>query len=216
MVGIWGCVVMWLESGCSWGGGFYIHNPMRMIEGERVRCRYTNQFISRCDDLIESVLGEGLCMYIGRVPTAWHASLAITDSTCAITRTLEEQHCMSFEACHRGGQERISGGCQTIPHAKENLSMWMSWSHMEYAPLEAGINVPPVVQSLYLPHCHGSYFHSVQILLHVRLLPSNYGNAIIASIILEEEMTLAKLKTRISEEMLYLVCKKCHHFNSKT
>jgi hypothetical protein len=44
------------------GGGFYIHNPMRMIEGERVRCRYTNQFISRCDDLIESVLGEGLCM----------------------------------------------------------------------------------------------------------------------------------------------------------
>jgi len=131
MVGIWGCVVMWLESGCSWGGGFYIHNPMRMIEGERVRCRYTNQFISRCDDLIESVLGEGLCMYIGRVPTAWHASLAITDSTCAITRTLEEQHCMSCEVCHRGGQDRTSGGCQTLPRAKVNLSLWTSWSHME-------------------------------------------------------------------------------------
>jgi hypothetical protein len=57
------------------GGEFYIHNPMRMIEGEGegVRCRYTNQFISRCDDLIESVLGEGLYMYIGGgggVPTA--------------------------------------------------------------------------------------------------------------------------------------------------
>jgi hypothetical protein len=36
-----------------------------MIEGEGVRSRYTNQFISRCDDLIESVLGEGLYMYIG-------------------------------------------------------------------------------------------------------------------------------------------------------
>jgi hypothetical protein len=31
-------------------------------------------------------------MYIVRVPTAWHASLTITDPTYAITRALEEQY----------------------------------------------------------------------------------------------------------------------------
>jgi len=60
--------------------------------------------------------------------------------------------------------------------------------------------VQPVVRSLYLPHCDGSFFHSVQILLNMSLLPPNYGNAIITSIILEEEITLAKFKTRISEK----------------
>lgn len=48
-------------------GGFYISNSMRMIEvrgWEGIRCRYTNHFICRCDDFIESVLGEGLYMYI--------------------------------------------------------------------------------------------------------------------------------------------------------
>jgi hypothetical protein len=30
----------------------------------RVRCRYSNQFISRCDDLIESMLGGGRVMHV--------------------------------------------------------------------------------------------------------------------------------------------------------
>jgi len=44
-------------------------------------------------------------------------------------------------------------------------------------------------------------------------LPSNYGSAIITSVIVEEDITLAKFKTGISKEMLYLVCKRYHHSN---
>lgn len=72
--------------------GWVLHTQSYANDRGRVRCRYTNQFISRCDDLIESMSGEGLCMYIGRVPTACNAALAITDPTYAITRALEEQH----------------------------------------------------------------------------------------------------------------------------